>query len=96
MKIIRINMTYLRVAIISAVLSIVLLSGCEKNLLDKQPLDRLSTSTFWKTENDAMLALTGVYYLEGTESQGAKQGYSFWNQDTYLRIFEATTDGSDL
>ena len=92
MKIIRINMTYLRVAIISAVLSIVLLSGCEKNLLDKQPLDRLSTSTFWKTENDAMLALTGVYYLEGTESQGAKQGYSFWNQDTYLRIFEATTD----
>ncbi len=85
-------MTSLRVAIIFAVLSIVLFSGCEKNLLDKQPLDRLSTSTFWKTENDAMLALTGVYYLEGTESQGAKQRYSFWNQDTYLRIFEATTD----
>ncbi|MCK4816353.1 RagB/SusD family nutrient uptake outer membrane protein, partial [bacterium] len=92
MKIIRLNMTYLRVAIIFAVLSIVLLSGCEKDLLEKQPLDRLSTSTFWKTENDAMLALTGVYYLEGTESQGAKQRYSFWNQDTYLRIFEATTD----
>jgi len=82
----------MRVALIFAVLSIVLLSGCEKDLLDKQPLDQLSTGTFWKTENDAMLALTGVYYLEGTESQGAKQGYSFWNQDTYLRIFEATTD----
>ena len=25
-------------------------------------------------------------------SQGSKQRYSFWNQDTYLRIFEATTD----
>lgn len=68
------------------------LFSCDDNFLDKQPLDRLSTATFWKTEKDAMLALTGVYHLEGTSSTGAKQQYSFWNQDTYLRVFEATTD----
>ncbi len=69
-----------------------ILFSCDDNFLDKQPLDRLSTATFWKTEKDAMLALTGVYHLEGTSSTGAKQQYSFWNQDTYLRVFEATTD----
>lgn len=68
-----------------------LLTGCE-DLLDKQPLDRLSTATFWKTENDALLALTGVYFVEGQNATGAKQNYNLWNQDAYLRLFEATTD----
>lgn len=67
------------------------ITGCE-DFLDRQPLDSLSTATFWNTESDAMLALTGVYHLEGTLSQGPKHQYSFWNQDTYLRVFEATTD----
>lgn len=92
MKTNRTEISYIRVAILFAVFSLGLLSGCEEDLLDKQPLDELSTATFWKTEGDAMLALTGVYYLEGTESSGAKQMYSFWNQDCLLRIFEATTD----
>lgn len=82
----------IRVAVLLAVLSIAILSGCEEDFLDKQPLDALSTATFWKTENDAMMALTGVYYLEGYKGNGLKQTYSFWNQDTYLRVFEATTD----
>lgn len=68
-----------------------ILSSCE-DFLDKQPLDQLSTSTFWKTESDAKLALTGVYFIEGQNSSGAKQSYDLWNQDTYLRLFEATTD----
>jgi starch-binding outer membrane protein, SusD/RagB family len=68
------------------------MTGCE-DFLDKQPLDKLSTATFWKTESDAMLALTGVYHLEGyNNSTSAKQQYSFWNQDTHLRVLEATTD----
>lgn len=68
------------------------MTGCE-DFLDKQPLDKLSTATFWKTESDAMLALTGVYHLDGyNNSTSAKQQYSFWNQDTHLRVLEATTD----
>lgn len=35
--------------------------GCSEDFLDKQPGDAISSGTFWKTETDAQLALTGVY-----------------------------------
>jgi hypothetical protein len=82
---------HIRYAIISAFLFTLFLTGCE-DFLDKQPLDKLSTATFWKTESDAMLGLTGVYFIEGQNGTAAKQSYDLWNQDTYLRLFEATTD----
>lgn len=82
---------YFKVATVFAIFTIWALTSCEK-FLDKQPLDQLSTATFWKTESDAMLALTGVYFIEGQTSTGAKQQYDLWNQDAYLRLFEATTD----
>ena len=34
--------------------------SCDE-FLDKQPLDQLSPATFWKTQNDADMALAGVY-----------------------------------
>ena len=37
------------------------LSGCKKDWLDEQPLTQISQSSFWKTESDALLALTGLY-----------------------------------
>lgn len=78
--------------IASLTLTLFFASSCDDDFLNKQPLDQLSTATFWKTESDAMLALSGIYHLEGTNNSGAKQQYSFWNQDTHLRVFEATTD----
>lgn len=39
--------------------------GCQEDWLDKQPLDSLSEASFWQSESDAMLALTGIY-REGT------------------------------
>lgn len=79
--------------IYNAILIIVLSSlvSCD-SLLDKNPLDSLSTSTFWKNESDAMLGLTGVYEEDGNTGTSTKQTYSLWNQDTYMRLFEATTD----
>jgi len=68
-----------------------IITGCD-SLLDKDPLDSLSTSTFWQTESDAMLGLVGVYQQEGLTGSAAKQSYNLWNQDTHLRLFEATTD----
>lgn len=65
--------------------------GCE-GFLDKQPLTSLSDATFWKTENDVLLALTGCYQIGGMTGSGAKQRFDLWNQDTHLRLFEATTD----
>jgi hypothetical protein len=82
---------YVRLAL-SLAFTTFFMSGCEDDFLNKQPLDQLSTATFWKSESDAMLALSGIYHLEGTNVSGAKQQFSFWNQDTHLRVFEATTD----
>ncbi len=69
-----------------AILILVWCTGCEE--LDKNPLDSLSTGTFWKTENDAMLGLTGIYY--NPHLQQSK--YNFWSQLGCLYLFEATTD----
>jgi hypothetical protein len=38
----------------------VILPSCE-SVLDKQPLDQMSTETFWKSESDVELALTACY-----------------------------------
>ncbi|MEO9004883.1 MAG: RagB/SusD family nutrient uptake outer membrane protein [Ginsengibacter sp.] len=35
--------------------------SCKKGFLDKNPLDQISGPTFWKTQNDADLALAGCY-----------------------------------
>ncbi|MEP7258368.1 MAG: RagB/SusD family nutrient uptake outer membrane protein [Flavitalea sp.] len=39
----------------------VFLTSCSKKFLDVIPEDQLSDAVFWKTENDANLALTGLY-----------------------------------
>ncbi|RRB00913.1 RagB/SusD family nutrient uptake outer membrane protein [Larkinella rosea] len=40
-------------------------SGCNEQLLETIPNDRVSSEIFWKTENDAILATNAVYtYLE--------------------------------
>lgn len=36
-------------------------SSCKKDWLDEQPLAELSEASFWNSESDAMLALTGIY-----------------------------------
>lgn len=64
-----------------------ILEGCVS--LDKDPLDSLSTGTFWKTENDAMLGLTGVYRVAGGVQQS---NFDLWSQLACLYLFEATTD----
>ncbi len=51
---------------IAAILAITVLVGCTDSSLDKLPQDQISSSTFWTSEKEARLALTGCYaYLEG-------------------------------
>jgi hypothetical protein len=53
-------------------------TGCTKDLLDQQPLAQLSESTFWHSQSDAFLALTGIY-------QGSDVGdASYTNDDLIL------------
>ena len=45
---------------------IILIQGCNKDLLNTIPNDRLSTEIYWKTDQDAILSANSVYtYLEG-------------------------------
>lgn len=41
-------------------LSLLMLVSCQK-YLDKNPLDSISSATFWRNEGDVKMALTGVY-----------------------------------
>jgi starch-binding outer membrane protein, SusD/RagB family len=43
------------------VVSSLMISSCETEVLDKQPLDQIATENFWNSENDAYMALAGVY-----------------------------------
>lgn len=72
--------------IISIFLGILLmgLTGCKKDWLDEQPLIQLSQASFWKTESDAKLALTGLYQY------GVADGVD--NKDQARRILMATDD----
>ena len=46
----------------SSIIGILILCfGSCKKFLDKNPLDQISSPTFWKTQNDADLALAGCY-----------------------------------
>lgn len=41
--------------------AITFMSACNKSYLDRNPLDQISSQTFWKTEDDVKMALGGCY-----------------------------------
>jgi len=78
--------------------SLFLLMGCEKNFLDEYPKDKLSEGTFWKTLNDANLALTGCYELEISDVHndftGWNAGIPYLEQWTDIARHKQPTDWS--
>jgi len=58
-----------------------LVSSCEIEILDKQPLNQLATENFWISEKDAELALAGVYNKA-----------SAWSTQHPIIEFDANTD----
>lgn len=53
------------------------LSACKKDLLNKIPQDSVSSETFWKTSNDAFLAVNGCYQnLPGDAYQSYYDAYA--------------------
>jgi len=67
---------------LSVFATLIIFSGCEK-FLDRQPLDSLSSETFYQTEAEMELGLNGVYTA------------SFWVFPNYLPLLwaiETTTD----
>lgn len=68
---------------ISYILFIILvgsLNSCNEKFLDVVPLNELSDLTFWKSENDAELALNGCYYN--------------WETYTNIVLFDGASDNA--
>jgi starch-binding outer membrane protein, SusD/RagB family len=70
---------------------ILVISSCQKDFLDKNPLSQLSQSTFWKTQGDADLALAACYNFlckgnnstsVSTAGAGWGGGYMYWETIT--------------
>lgn len=65
-------------------------TSCEKDLLDKQPLTAISDATFWRTANDATLALNGVY-----DTGAGFTGYNFWAATSMVNLDLMAGNGSE-
>jgi len=77
------------IAFILIIISI--FSSCSNDIFDKQPLDQVSDGTFWKTEDDAKLALTGCYYTWG----GGWTGENFWDPRSLIHLDLMAGNGSE-
>jgi hypothetical protein len=44
-----------------AILSLVFFAGCSKDFLNKESLTQIGETNFWKTEQDALLGINGIY-----------------------------------
>jgi hypothetical protein len=72
---------YIKTILFTLSASCVLFVSCEKGILDKQPLDQLSTENFWTTPEDVDLALAGVYNKATT-----------WSSADHICEFDDNTD----
>lgn len=70
------------------------ITSCSDDFLERNPTDQLSESSFWATENDALLALTGVYHDSPKVGTGPFR-YSFWSGSTLLRLDLMTDNGDE-
>jgi len=92
--------------ILLPLLAIVAVYGCKKSFLNKNPTDQLAAGTFWKTQADADLALTGIYsylvqgynYTSSTNTgQGFGSGAIYWetmSDNAFSTAFSPTASGS--
>lgn len=71
-----------------------LLSACEKDFLDRPPLDTVVSSNFYKTEADAMSALVATYDVLGYQSAPGVSWAPFLTMSDILSD-DAFAGGSD-
>lgn len=51
--------------------------GCEKDFLVKNPYNVVSEGTFWKTQDDALMALAGIYHVTAHNQEQDFLGYTY-------------------
>jgi hypothetical protein len=96
-----------KVAYIGSVMFMLISSSCNKDFLDKNPLDQISSQTFWKSEADVKMAVTGCYanlkggfldYKRGYLDGLSDNAYVYWGlysiDDMAVGILSATSGGA--
>ncbi len=78
----------------------ILVSACNEDFLEKFPQDQLSEGTFWNTEGDALLALTGVYSVRNNNEafHNGQENYDHATDngyDQFLRYTVITETGNN-
>ncbi len=71
----------IKTIIITLFVSCLSFTSCEDVILEKQPLDQLSSTKFWNTPEDALLALAGVYNKATS-----------WSNIDHVSKFDCNTD----
>lgn len=82
--------------LLTVLLAVGLFSSCRKEL-DKTPLDQFSNTTFWTSESNVMLALTGVYrgnIQMSVNPTGAEYSATDWWSYHGLLYLEFATDNA--
>lgn len=60
--------------------TVMIYQGCDKELLDTIPNDRISSEIFWQTEDDAILAANGVYtFMSETDNNQSIEHFIAWD-----------------
>ena len=82
-------------SIFSLIIILLGLSSCRKEL-DRTPLDQFSSTTFWSSEPNVMLALTGVYrgniQMSTSPATGAEYSATDWWSYNGMLFLEFATD----
>lgn len=77
--------------LVSVTIILISFSSCSDDIFDKYPLDKVSDGTFWKTEDDAKLALTGCYYTYGA----LWATDNFWTLRSFIQMDIMAGNGSE-
>ena len=78
-----------------AVFLIILLAGSCKKRLEQSPLDQFDSATFWTSESNAMLALTGMYRGNIPVNTTNANGSDWWSYSGLLFTEFATDNEYD-
>jgi hypothetical protein len=75
---------YQQYLLLMAGAAVMIFSGCNKKVLDVTPPDKLASSLFWKTPEDADKGLTGLYnYLYASSGGYATSQFSVFAWDNF-------------
>jgi len=84
-----IYLRFIRTAALT-VCAVLIFAGCSEDLFEKEPLDAISDATFWQTQEDAYLALVGVY-----DNGTGFKGEDFWTPRALLYLDLMAGQGSE-